>query len=128
MKLINIIRARGVIAEHAREKMPAQTAYKFVKFLKATDNDEIFYNDKLTEILDLYAVKDENGKFIPDGNGISLIPETADDCKKKVEELDNTIVEKPVTFTIDEFSGLSLSMTEILAVDELLVETEAADG
>jgi len=128
MKLINIIRARGVIVEHAREKMEAQTAYKFVKFLKVTDNDEVFYNDKLTEILDRYAVKDENGKFIPDSSGISLIPETADDCKKKVEELDNTIVEKPFTFTIDEFSGLSLSMTEILAVDELLVETEAADG
>jgi len=127
MKLIKLIAARVVISQCAKEKLPAQVAYKFVKFLKATDNDEIFYNEKLKGILSQYAKKDANGNFVHDGNGIALIPETAEACKQEIYELDNTVIEMPATFTIDEFSGLSLSMTDILALESLLIE-EKTDG
>jgi len=128
MKLINLINARGVIVQFAREKLPAQTAYKLFNFLKETDKDEAFYNDKRTGIIKRYAKKDDEGNFVPDGNGIALIPETAEACKKELLELENTVIELPVRFTIEEFGGLSLSMADILVIEELLANKEDEDG
>ena len=67
MQLIKIINARGVIAQYAGEKIAAQTAYKLFNFLKSTDKDEIFYNEKRKEIIDRYAKKDEEGNYVPEG-------------------------------------------------------------
>ena len=128
MKLINLINARGVITGCAREKIPAQTAYKFFNLLKSTDKDEAFYNEKRREIIDRYAKKDDDGNFVVDGGGIALVPGTAATCKKELEELDNTIIEMPVRFTIEEFSGLCLSMADILAIEGLLLEKEDENG
>ena len=127
MKLFRLINARAVIAKCAKERLPAQTAYKLVKFLKCTDNDETFYNEKFRSILNQYAKKDEDGNFMPsEGGGIALKPETAEACNKEILELENTEIDNAATFTIDEFSGICLSMSDIFAIEELIIEKESS--
>jgi len=128
MKLSRLIGARTIITQYAKEKLPAQTAYKFVKFLKTTDADEAFYNEKLRDIINQYAQKDEFGNFVQNDSGIVLVPETAAVCKSEIQELDNTIIEMPAKFSIQELSGLCLSMADILMIEELLIEENDIDG
>ena len=47
MKLIEVLNARKVIASKAQAKgVNFGTSFKFMKFIKATDEDEKFYNEK----------------------------------------------------------------------------------
>ena len=51
MKLFEIIKARMTVAMLYREKIAGKLAYKFLKFLSATETDERFYREKLQEII-----------------------------------------------------------------------------
>lgn len=65
MKLINVLNARKVIASKAQAKgVNFGTSFKFMKFIKATDEDEKFYNGKREELIRSLAMKDDKGDFI----------------------------------------------------------------
>jgi len=122
------MRARAVFAQNAHAKLPVQTAYKLFNFLKTTDKDEAFYNEKRRDIIDRYAQRDDKGEVVLDGASVVLLPESTAECKQEMQDLDNTNIEMPAQFSIQELGGLSLSMADILAIEELLIEEESMDG
>ena len=123
MKLIKLINARSVIVQHAREKLPVQTAYKLIKFLKSTDNDEIFYNEKRRDIINQYAEKDKEGNLKQKNGMLSWLPGKEEACNNELIELNDTQVElPPIKFTIDELGGLQLSVKDVFDIEELLIE------
>ena len=123
MKLKQLIEARKTIMQYAKEKIPAPTAYKLIKFLKHTDTDELFLNEKLREIIIRYARKDEGGEYIFDENkGICLKPDYIEDARKEITELENVEIEIPFRFSLEEFTWLKISMSEIYTLDGLIEE------
>ena len=57
MKLINVLNARRVIASKSQAKgVNFRTSFKFMKFIKSTDEDEKFYK----------AIKNENVLIVDD--------------------------------------------------------------
>lgn len=124
MELRNLMRARGVFLSHANDKVFAKVAYKMVKFIKASEDEEAFYNTKFKDLIETYAERDSNGKCITDKNGnIKIDPKKIQECREAVDELERTDVEAPqITFTPDELSGLKLSMSEMFALDEIIIE------
>ena len=123
MKLINLINARKVLATYKDERMSTALAYKMMKIIKASDNDEAFYNDKFRELIGEYGLKDEQGNIVANGTQISLAPATAAECKKKIQELENTEVESPnVRLGIGELSELRMSMADVAALEEIIEE------
>lgn len=122
MKLFEIIRARMIVATLYKEKVAGKLAYKFLKFLTATETDERFYREKLQEIIEKYGEKDEKGKFIETETGIQIQKEYRDDCQKAIVELESTEVDKPsLSITYDELEDIKIStegMTSLFAFIE----------
>ena len=123
MKLINLIATRKILIGHAGDKIPALTAYKIMKFFKASDTEEAFYNEKMKEIIDEYAEKDAEGNPISKVNGVQIKKDCIVECNKIIKELQETEVDKPkFELKLNELDALKFSVEEIAALDEFIIE------
>lgn len=123
MKLKNLLNARKIIIQYKDEKLSPTLAYKFVKFMKASDSEEAFYNDKLKQLIEEYALKDENGQIATQDGNIRLIPAKIQDFNNAANELQETEVEAPnVQFKISELEQIKLSVTDLYALDDFVEE------
>ncbi len=116
------LQIKGIGATIVDAKMPTKTAYKFMKLLKAIEEEETFFNDKMKEIIFEYGKKDESGQpiFLENGN-VEIIEGREVECNEKVRELENIEVEIPDTkFSIDELEVLELSPRDIYALDPVI--------
>lgn len=97
-------------------KMPMKTAYKLSRLGAAIDIELNFYREKLHSIINEFGRLDENGNPIPtdDGQGVKLRPGTETQCFAAMKELQEIEVNLPdITFTIDEFDGVELTVEEL---------------
>lgn len=116
------LQIKGIGATIVDAKMPTKTAYKFMKLLKAIEEEETFFNDKMREIIFEYGKKDENGQpiFLENGN-VEIVEGREVECNEKVRELENIEVEIPDTkFSIDELEVLELSPRDIYALEPVI--------
>ena len=51
MKLNKLLQVRKVLSDHANEPIPTMLAYKILKFMKASDTEGAFYEQKLNGII-----------------------------------------------------------------------------
>ena len=125
MRLSEIIKARMTVAMLYREKIAGKLAYKFLKFLTATETDERFYREKLQEIIEKYGEKDEGGNFIETETGIQIQKEYRDDCHKAIVELESTEVDKPsLSITYDELEDIKISTEGMTSLFAFIEETK----
>lgn len=126
MNLSNLICIRNVLVAHANDKVYAKVAYKMMKFIKASEDEDAFYNNKLKELIEMYGEKDTDNNFARDSAGnIKIQPQKVDECKAAIQQLEATDVEVPaIRFNIDELSSLRLSMAEMYAFDKIIIGEE----
>lgn len=125
MKLKKILQIRSVLTKHANEPIPTVLAYKILKFMKASDTEGAFYDKRLKEIIEAYGKKDDEGKITYTDGCVSIVPEHMEDFQKAIDELGETDVEAPaITFTIQELTPISFSVTELYSLDDLIIEGE----
>lgn len=123
MKLKNLLNARKIIIQYKDDKLSPTLAYKFVKFMKASDSEEAFYNDKLKQLIEEYALKDEKGQIATQDGNIRLMPAKIQDFNNAANELQETEVEAPnVQFKISELEQIKLSVTDLYALDDFVME------
>lgn len=123
MNLITLLNARKIIMQHSQEKLPTPLAYKFAKFIRETDGDEVFYNEKFTEITNQYRQKDDKGNFIESNDGIPLVADVAEKCKEELKELGDTKIDSlNIKFSLQELSVLKMSMRDIFILEDLIEE------
>lgn len=116
------LQIKGISATIVDAKMPTKTAYKFMKLLKAIEQEESFFNDKMKEIILEFGKKDDNGQpiFLENGN-VEIIEGKEAECNLKVKELEDIEVEIPDNkFTLDELEVLELSPRDIYALDPVI--------
>ena len=127
MKLNNVLNARSVITSNAQVKgVNFKTSFKFMKFLKATDEDEKFYNEKREELIKTFATKDEDGKIVIENNQYKFTNENLAEINKQISELAATEVEIPETlkFSSEELEKMEFTIEEVSAIYELIKEEE----
>lgn len=123
MKIKNLLTARNVIFQHKDDKIPSSLAYKLMKFLKASDNDEAFYNEKLKALIEEYSIRESDGKIKMVNGNFAIQPSKIDVFNKEAEELRNTEVDIPqIKFSIKELEPIHLSIADIYSLDELITE------
>lgn len=123
MKLKNLLNARKIIIQYKDEKLSPTLAYKFVKFMKASDSEEAFYNDKLKQLIEEYALRDEKGQITTQDGNIRLMPAKIQDFNNAANELQETEVEAPnVQFKISELEQIKLSVTDLYTLDDFVTE------
>lgn len=96
--------------------LPFKTAHKLAKLSKAVDEEIGFYREKMTELVEQYARKDDEGNYIYINNGrdIALKPETMVECQTKIKELETMEIELPdIKFSVDEFENTTLTVDEL---------------
>lgn len=121
MKLDKLIQSRKTISAHAHEAISVPLAYKMMKFLKASDNEDAFYMSKLKEIVGKYI--DTESEQNSQGNEVRIRKDKVKDCNDEISELAATEVEAPaIKFTLQELSELKLSVAEMYSLDEIIIE------
>lgn len=125
MELNELLQARKILANHINDKVCATLAYKMMKFLKSSDNEEEFYLTKIRELIDKYGEKDGEGKPVYADNGnIKIEQSKVKECENEIENLGKTDVAEPtIKFNLLELSELKLSAKEMYALDNFVIET-----
>lgn len=116
------LQIKGISATVVDAKMPTKTAYKFMKLLKAIEEEETFFNEKMRDIIFEFGKKDENGQpiFLENGN-VEIIEGKEAECNDRVRELEDIEVDIPDTkFTLEELEVLELSPRDIYALDPVI--------
>ena len=96
--------------------LPFKTAHKLSKLSKAIEEEIGFYREKMTELIEQYAQKDNDGNYvyINDGRDIAIIPDKIQECQAKILELETMEIELPdIQFSVDEFENTTLTVDEL---------------
>jgi hypothetical protein len=124
MNIITLINTAKIFERFAQAKVSPRLAYKIMKFCKSAGVEEEFYNTKRNEIIDMYAIKDENGQVVVSDDGmINIVPDKIAEANAAMQELNGLEVEAPsIRFTLDELEGLELSVADMFALDVFIEE------
>lgn len=120
MKLDKLIQLRKTISAHAHEAISAPLAYKMMKFLKASGNEDDFYTSRLKEIVEKYRDTENPAQ---QGDAVRIRKDKITECSDEIKALTETEVEAPsIKFALPELSELKLSVAEMYSLDEVIIE------
>ncbi len=117
MKMSILLQLNQLKPKITNHTMPIKTTYKFTRLFKEIDENVEFFNKTLSDLLNNYGQKDENGEYIltEDGNGVKIKEDKYDECLEKINELnalEANLIYQPI-FKIEELENLELSMNEL---------------
>ena len=122
MTIESAYRARAALNKISHSAMPAKTAYKISKlsnFLK----DANFYTERLSQIIEQYGEKDENGEPVISGNGYKIQEDKRDECAAAIKELSGIEATIPdAKIYLSELDGVGLSPDDIAAIYAFIEE------
>ena len=119
MKLIDAYNVEGLYNKlSGRIDLPIKTVYKLSKFFDTIKKDADFYREKLAEILNEYAQRDEENKVIitEDGKSIKIKEDSISECEQKLKDLADIEVDAPqIKFSLYELpDGISVQELSLL--------------
>ena len=114
MKISNIEILKPTLLILSQKDLPFRLSYKVSKFLDKVEKDSQFYTEKLRNIVQKYALRDENGEIIVEGDNIKIAPFSLAAAEKELADLNDIDIEDPnIFFTLDEFEGLEIKPSEL---------------
>ena len=123
MTIENAYRARAALNKISHSAMPAKTAYKISKLSNFLKDDANFYTERLSQIIEQYGEKDENGEPVISGNGYKIQEDKTDECAAAIKELSGIEATTPDTkIYLSELDGLELSPDDIAAIYDFIEE------
>lgn len=123
MQLMDLVKAEGVIESLSHEKVDINLSYKMMKFLKAAGDDVNFYKSKVSEIIEKYAVRDEENNIISDGINVQFDTNKQEELDKEIRELNTKEIEVPqIHFTLTELQGLKLSAVDMMNLEQFIIQ------
>lgn len=121
MKLGDLVKAEKVVRNLADIKADINLSYKFMKFLKATQDDVAFYNTEIRKILNKYSSKLIKTKE----NNFDLDDETKISIDNEIGELNKKEIEAPtITFTLKELKEFKISAIELMSLEQFIIQEE----
>ena len=115
MKMHEVLSLQDFYVAVKDSKLPLKTAYKLSRLMKRVEEEMQFYNQEFSKILDEYAKKENNNfVFSKDGTSIEIIPGKEEECNNKIIELKTLEIDlNNFSFTLDEFDGIDLTISEM---------------
>ena len=96
-----------------------KTAYKLARLARNIEIEQQFYHEKLQEIIQNYAIINDDGQFIPteDRRGVKIKPGSEVECEQNINELLELEVELPdIFFSINDFDGIELTTEQMMVM------------
>lgn len=109
----------------AEQKLPIKLSYKIMKIVTSLEGEISFYQKRLQELIDEYALKNEDGgPVITENNeGIQIQPDKIEEFNNEYQELHNMEIDiEDIQFTLDELENLELSPKDLYALQPLIIE------
>lgn len=123
MTIENAHRARAALNKISHSAMPAKTAYKISKLSNFLKDDANFYTERLSQIIEQYGEKDENGEPVISGNGYKIQEDKTDECTAAIKELSEIEAAMPdAKIYLSELDGVELSPDDIAAIYDFIEE------
>lgn len=124
MNILTLINTAKIFNQVAQTKISSKLAYKIMKLCKSVATEEEFYNTKRNELINEYAVRDENGQIaVSDDGMISIVKDKIDEANGALAELNNLEVDVPnIKFTLAELEELKLSVADMFVLDAFIEE------
>lgn len=123
MTIENAYRARAALNKISYSAMPAKTAYKISKLSNFLKDDANFYTERLSQIIEQYGEKDENGEPVISGNGYKIQEDKTDECAAAIKELSGIEATTPDTkIYLSELDNVELSPDDIAAIYDFIEE------
>lgn len=123
MTIENAHRARAALNKISHSAMPAKTAYKISKLSNFLKDDADFYTERLSQIIEQYGEKDENGEPVISGNGYKIQKDKTDECTAAIKELSEIEAAMPdAKIYLSELDGVELSPDDIAAIYDFIEE------
>ena len=123
MTIESACRARAALNKISHSAMPAKTAYKISKLSNFLKDDANFYTERLSQIIEQYGEKDENGEPVISGSGYKIQKDKTDECAaaiKELSEIEATIPDAKIY--LSELDGVELSPDDIAAIYAFIEE------
>ena len=122
LKLQDIVQNINFYLDFSKQPMSAKTAFKFSKILKQIIEEYNSYNNIRKELIERYAVKDDNGKVIyDDKQNASINNENYQIFSKEIEGLLNTNVQ--ITYTpllVGEISDKEFTPAQMIILEKFI--------
>ena len=123
MPIEHAYRARAALNKISHSAMPAKTAYKISKLSNFLKDDANFYTERLSQIIEQYGEKDENGEPVISGNGYKIQEDKTDECAAAIKELSGIEATIPdAKIYLSELDGVELSPDDIAAIYAFIEE------
>lgn len=124
MKLSEVLELQNFYALIKDAKLPIRTTYKLTRLMHQVEQEIQFYQTEFAKIVEEYALK-ENGQYVysDDMTSIKIIAGKEEECGNKVLELKNLEVDlSDFSFSIDEFEGLDLTISQLNSIIPLITD------
>lgn len=120
----NALAFRTFYSKIKDQKFPLRTGYRLNCIAKALEPHISFYQESITNIINEFAEKDENGKIIPDENGnFKILTEHIEICNTKITELLNLEIEIDVKqLNIEELENIEVGMEDLVGISPFITE------
>lgn len=126
MKIVlsQVLKFPFFLRECSNKEFSIQTAYKIFKIRQKTEEATKFYDENLQKIIRDYAIYDENGEIKrSEENGVLISKEKFEECTKKVQELNDCLIDFPETsFQLNDFDGIKISLEALEAIFPFIEE------
>ena len=119
----DVIALREIYPKFKDRYLPIKASYKLAKIFKAVDENYEFYTEKLNEIVNEYAQRDENGNIVQTegGTGIKVQQNKIEECNEKLNELSELEVDLPdMKLSIDDFGEFDFSVEQMVILEKIL--------
>ena len=115
MRMYEILELQNLYVGISNTKLPLKTTYKFTRLMKRAEEALNFYQQKFTEIVEEFGVKEDGEyKLTDDGQSIIIIPGKEAECNERIAELRNLEIEiDNIKFTIEELDPLNVTIAEL---------------
>ena len=124
MKLSEVLELQNFYALIKDAKLPIRTTYKLTRLMRQVEQEIQFYQTEFAKIVEEYALK-ENGQYVysDDMTSIKIIAGKEEECGNKILELKNLDVDlSDFSFSIDEFEGLDLTISQLNSIIPLITD------
>ena len=122
MRMYEILELQNLYVGISNTKLPLKTTYKFTRLMKRAEEALNFYQQKFTEIVEEFGVKEDGEyKLTDDGQSIIIIPGKEAECNERIAELRNLEIEiDNIKFTIEELDPLNVTIAELNCLMSLI--------
>ena len=93
--------------------IPFKIKYKIIQIENNISTHMSFYQLEFSNLIEEYGAKNEDGQFVLDSTGksIKILPEREEQCRKRIDELNNLTFNVDILFTYSEIDTLNEYLT-----------------